>query len=254
MNQPYRAIIVDDEPPARDIIEIFVSRTPGLLCQATCSNAMQALDAIRQLKPDLLFLDIQMPEMTGMELMNLQLAHRPDIILTTAYPEYALKSYDFAVIDYLVKPIAFERFVQAINKFKDKRGAPLSTGPVAVDEYNPVVTTEGNPNQMSPSAVWLREEKRLLQIPYDDIYYVEGLKDYAKVYLRDQMIVTHLSIGQAEELLPPPAFIRIHRSHLVRRSAIRVIDGNTLVLTNGKQLNIGPFYREELKKYISALQ
>ncbi|MBO0953332.1 LytR/AlgR family response regulator transcription factor, partial [Fibrella forsythiae] len=252
MNPPYQVIIVDDEPPARAIVEVFVGRVPDLTCVAVCANAHQALDAIQRLKPDLVFLDIQMPEMTGIDLMNLRLPVQPDIILTTAFSEFALKSYEYAVIDYLMKPIAFERFMQAIIKFKDKRlQLSDSVGWTAIE-----TTQSGNAKMTQPddNSVWLREEKRILQIPYEDILYIEGMKDYVKVYLKNEMIMTHLRIGKAEELFPPPIFVRIHRSHIVRRAAIRSIDGNLIRLINGTELQIGPLYREGLKKFISALR
>lgn len=254
MNQPYRVIIVDDEPPARDIVEVFVGRVPYLQCVATCASAHQALDVIQHQKPDLVFLDIQMPEITGIDLMNLRLPSRPDIILTTAYPQYALESYEFSVLDYLMKPIAYERFMQAIVKFKEKQ---IQSNRVPDwSAVNPLQANTMNPtaDPLNDESVWLREEKRLLQIPYEDVLYVEGMKDYVKVYLKDQMILTHMNIGKAEELFRPPAFVRIHRSHIVRRSAIRLIDGNSVRLTNGTELQIGSFYREELKKFISALR
>ncbi len=252
MEQPYRVVIVDDEPPARDLIEVFVHRVPDLQVVAICANAILALAAIQRLKPDLVFLDIQMPEMTGIDLMNLHLPNRPDIILTTAFPQYALQSYDYAVLDYLVKPIAFERFMQAVIKFKGKRNREDGPDGNLIDSH----TGRSNPNMplADDGSVWLREEKRLLQIPHDDILYVEGMKDYIKVFLKDQMIMTHLTIGKAEELFRPPVFVRIHRSHIVRRSAIRLIDGNSIRLTNGTELQIGPLYRNELKKFIAALR
>jgi two-component system LytT family response regulator len=239
MNKPYRVIIVDDEPPARDLINVFVERIPDLHCVAQCANAQQAIQAIQGLKPDLVFLDIRMPEMSGIDLLNLRLTNRPEIILTTAYQDYALKSYEFAVLDYLMKPIAFERFVQAIVRFRDKMESLAKgedglesalTGYVTIPESF-IKQTNG-----IERAVWLREEKRLLQIPYDDVLYIEGMKDYVKVFLTDQMIMTHLSMGKAEELFQPPQFVRIHRSHIVRRSAIRLIDGNTIQLTNRVEL------------------
>jgi len=255
MNQPYRVVIVDDEPPARDIIDVFVGRVPDLLTVARCANAFQALEAIQQLQPDLVFLDVQMPEMTGMDLMGLPLPNRPAIILTTAYPEYALKSYEFAVLDYLMKPIAFERFMQAILRFKEKQVRPAGLPAWTAVEPPPLGSTlVPGPDQTGHGSVWLREEKRLLQIPYEEVLYVEGLKDYVKVFLKDQMILTHLTIGKAEEVFCPPEFVRIHRSHIVRRSAIRLIDGSRVRLTNGTELIIGPLYRDELKKYISALR
>lgn len=261
MNPLYRVIVVDDEPPARDLLAVFVARLSDLVCVTTCSNAMQALQAIDQYKPDLMFLDIQMPEMTGMDLMSLRLPHCPDIVLTTAYPEYALKSYDFSVLDYLVKPIAFDRFVQAVVKFREKRGHPVAASPKAewatVDDLQHTVLatdTDATLDQKDQQSVWLREEKRLLQIRYSEVLFIEGLKDYVKVFLKDQMIMTHMNIGKAEELFRPPTFVRIHRSHIVRRAAIRLIDGNRVILTSGTELLIGPFYRDDLKKYISVLR
>ncbi|SFF38092.1 LytR/AlgR family response regulator transcription factor [Spirosoma endophyticum] len=256
MNPSYRVIVLDDEPPARELMEVFVNRLPDLRCVASCANAMQGLQAIQELKPDLLLLDIQMPEMTGLELMRLPLEHRPEVILTTAYADYAVASYEFSVLDYLLKPIAFDRFVSSIVKFRQKRPVqpPTQPGWRAVDSRPTDEPKSGQPPYESDAnAIWLREDKRLLQIPYQDILYIEGLRDYVKVFLSDQMILTHMGIGQAESLFQPPLFLRIHRSFIVRRSAIRLIDGNTIVLTNGKQLTIGPLYRETLKNYIAAL-
>ncbi|GAB3967351.1 LytTR family DNA-binding domain-containing protein [Spirosoma terrae] len=253
MSQPYKVIILDDEHPARDLIKVFVNRIPDLTCVATCSNAMKGLEAIQQLKPDLLFLDIQMPEMSGMELMSLPLNPRPEVILTTAYPDYALSSYEFSVLDYLVKPIAFERFVKAVVKFRERMQIPLA--PVSHQLADGSGENISDKLIISPetSSIWLREEKRLLQIPYQEILYVEALKDYVKVYLNEEMILTHLSIGKAEKLFTPPQFVRIHRSFIVQLAAIRQIDGNTILLTNGKELQLGPLYREELRKYVPAL-
>lgn len=242
MENPYRVVIVDDEPPARDLMATFVGRVPDLQTVACCANALDALEAIQRLKPQLVFLDIQMPGMTGMELMELPFADRPDFVLTTAYPHYAAQSYDVATLDYLVKPIAFERFMQSVVRFKKKR-----------TEAGKTVTWEVPDAPATGESVWLREEKRLLQIPYQEVLYVEGNKDYVKVFLPGQTILTHLTLGKAAELFRPPAFIPIHRSYLVRRAAIRLIDGNRLRLTNGTELPIGPSYRESLKKYITLL-
>ncbi|RZL98888.1 MAG: response regulator, partial [Pedobacter sp.] len=212
MKPTYRVIILDDEPPARDLIEAFVNQMPDMQCLASCSNAMQGLQAIQDLKPDLLFLDIQMPEMTGLELIKLPLMPRPEIILTTAFPEYALTSYDYSVLDYLVKPIAFDRFVKSIVKFREKR--QLASSPAG---WHPI--DESQPTNMLPTdlvslsdtnSIWLREEKRLLQIPYREILYIEGLKDYVKVHLKDQVIVTHMSLGKAEKLFAAPQFVLVH--------------------------------------------
>ncbi|GAB3961942.1 LytTR family DNA-binding domain-containing protein [Spirosoma harenae] len=255
MKPSYRVVILDDEPPARDLIEEYVKRIPDLTCVATCSNAMQGLQVIQEIKPDLLFLDIQMPEMTGLELMKLTLIPRPEIILTTAYPQYALTSYEFSVLDYLVKPIAFDRFVKSIVKFRErKQQTSPSTAHLPSTEDDSLSVSEDLPTYgTDPSSIWLREEKRIVQIPYRDILYVEALKDYVKVYLKDQMIVTHMTMVKAEKLFAAPQFVRIHRSFIVHLSAIRLIEGNTITLITGKQLLMGPNYREELKKHIPSM-
>ncbi|GAA4419096.1 LytTR family DNA-binding domain-containing protein [Nibrella viscosa] len=252
MSQPYRVIIVDDEPPARDVIDVFVERVPDLQCVATCSDAYEAIEAIQQLQPHLVFLDIQMPGMTGMDLLQLQLPVRPEIIITTAYPEHALKSYEFAVLDYLMKPIAFERFMQAVVKFKERQ-VRATRSPNWSPVYLPS-SDETIPSGLLDGSVWLREDKRLLQIPYEKILFVEACKDYVKVHLKDQTILTHMPFKKAAELFPPPIFVRIHRSHIVRRSAIQLIEGNVIRLENDVELQIGLHFREELKKFISALR
>lgn len=257
MNPTYKVIVLDDEPPARELIKAFISKIPDLSCIATCANVMQGLQEMQAHKPDLVFLDIQMPEINGLELLAMPLQHRPEIILTTAFPEYALQSYDFSVLDYLVKPIPFERFVRSVVKFREKK----QIIPPSVEHLDSLLTVSEAQDELGvenraphkKDSVWLREEKRLLQIPYTEILYVEGLKDYVKVHLLSQLIVTHMTLGKAELTFLPPQFIRIHRSFIVRLGAIRLIDGNTLVLLNGHELPIGPFYREELKKYISFL-
>jgi DNA-binding LytR/AlgR family response regulator len=253
MSHLFKVIILDDEPPARDLLEVFVNRVPDLTCVAVCSNAMKGLEAIQQLKPDLLFLDVQMPEMTGIELMSLPISPRPEIILTTAYPDYALTSYEFSVLDYLVKPIPFERFVKAVVRFRERKQVLL----VSPSEPPIVDTLEESSDRSvaysDTSSIWLREEKRLLQVPFHDVLYIEALKDYIKVHLSNEMILTHMNIGKAEKLFCPPQFIRIHRSFIVQIAVIRQISGNNVLLANGKQIQMGPLYREELKKYIPAL-
>jgi two-component system, LytTR family, response regulator len=243
MENPYRVVIVDDEPPARDIIAAFVGRVPDLLTVAVCNNALDALEAIQRHKAELVFADIQMPEMTGMDLMALPLTDRPEFVLTTAYPHYAAQSYEVAALDYLVKPIAFGRFMQAVARFKEKRSR---TRQQAAWEVPDDATATGE-------TVWLRQDKQLLQIPYQEVLYLEASKDYVKVFLPGQVILTHLTFARAAELFRPPEFIPIHRSYVVRRAAIRLIEGNRLLLTNGTELPIGPSYRDSLKKYITLL-
>lgn len=255
MNPPsFRIVIIDDEPPARQLIEEWVNRLPDLVCVGSFTNAMDGIDGIRQHKPDLVFLDIQMPEMTGLDLMSLLDESRPEIILTTAYTQYALSSYEFSVLDYLLKPIPFDRFVKAINKFRQKSNLVANAITTTIVE-NAIEGVQDLPVPVADSSsIWLREEKRLVQLPIQEIVYIEGLKDYVKVFTKDEMIITHLSIGQAEKVFAPPQFVRVHRSFIVMLSTIRTIDGNTITLTTGKTLQMGQIYREDLKKHIVGLR
>lgn len=166
---------------------------PDLEIVAICANAHQALRAIQSLKPDLVFLDIQMPEMTGMELMKIPLTDPPQFVLTTAYQQYALESYNFTVLDYLMKPIAFDRFMGTVVKLREKRKPGGDRPPWEV--VNP---------SLAGKSVWLRDGKRVLQIPNEEVLYVEGWKDYVKVFHNDTMLLTHLTLGQAETVFPPP--------------------------------------------------
>jgi DNA-binding LytR/AlgR family response regulator len=194
MKTPYRLIIVDDEEPARDLIEFFTSQISDLICVAVCNSAIQAIEALHKFKPDLMILDICMPEMSGLDLITLRLPNCPDTILATAYPEFAAKSYEFSVLDYLVKPIPFERFSQSIEKFRRKRHRLeevfANQGPSGAESESDYSKALLQPNQNAATSVWLREEKRLMQIPYECIFYVEGSKDYIKVYLKDHFVLT----------------------------------------------------------------
>lgn len=238
---PYRVVIVDDEPLARDIVVGYVSKVPDLQTFAVCGNAVEAWEAIQTGKPDLVFLDIQMPGMTGLELINILPTNRPEFVLTTAYPQYAVESYGFAVLDYLMKPISFELFMRAFIKFKEKRKTSISTGEFAA--FSP-----------TGESVWLRLDKGLRQLAFSEVLRVKGEKDYVEIFLDDEKMLIHMNLLKAEQLFPAPEFLRIHKSHIVRQTAIRSIEGNTLTLSNGTDLPIGPSYRQELKKYIPLLK
>ena len=244
MKPPYRVIVVDDEPLARKIVEGFVKQVPDLETVAVCANARQALDAIQRLKPNLVFLDIQMPEMTGMELMAMPLADRPEYVLTTAYANYAVQSYDFKALDYLMKPIAFERFMEAVVKFLDKHrlsGSFVQPGLIG--------------SSTTDDSLWLRVEKNSRRVRKRNILYVKGETNYVMVYLDNgKRLLTHMSMAGAEDLFLPPDFLRIHKSYIVRLSAIEQIEGNTITLENNTQLTIGPKYREKLREFIPIIR
>jgi len=258
MENIYKVLIIDDEPPARDLLEAYVNQIPFLACVGCCANAMQALDFIDSEQADLLFLDINMPRMTGLELLGFKQVKPLQVILTTAYPDHALASYEYDVVDYLLKPIAFDRFFKSALKFKEKKTRIDQSLPVAGNNIPTADRTisRNTSLEMAGNAakpIWIREEKILRQLNPNEVLYLEGLKDYVKIHLEKRSIVTHLAIGQAEELFRYPSFVRVHRSYIVRISAIETINGNVLTLINGQQLSIGPSYREDLKIFISIL-
>lgn len=237
----YRVVIVDDEPLARDIIVDYVGRVPDLQIVAICENPVSAIEAIQTEKPDLVFLDIQMPGMTGMEMMKILPPDRPEFVLVTAYPQYAVESYGFDVLDYLLKPVSFELFMRATVKFREKKEANIVHGEFAA---------------LSPAknSVWLRLDKGLRQLAFTEVLHIKGGKDYIEIFLDKEKILTHMNLSRAEGLFPSPIFLRVHKSHIVRQSAIRSIEGNELKLTNGMELPIGPTFRQKLKEFIPLLK
>ncbi len=241
METAYRVVIVDDEPLARDIIIGYANQVPDLQTVAVCENTVKALEAIRVEKPDLVFLDIQMPGMTGLEMMQILPTDRPQFFLTTAYSQYAVESYDFDVLDYLLKPVPFELFMRTVVKFKEKKETNISRGEFAA---------------LSPAndSVWLRLDKGLRQLAFTEVLRIKGEKDYIEIFLDNEKILVHMNLLRAEQLFFAPVFLRIHKSHIVRQSAIHSIEGNTLKLSNGTELPIGPSYRQKLKEFIPLLK
>lgn len=243
MIKPLRCVIIDDEPIAQEIIAKYVARVPFLELAAVCDNAIEALVTIREEQPDLIFLDINMPEMTGLEMLKLTQAYHMQAILTTAYPDYALDGYELAVADYLLKPISFERFLKAVNKVDEQVRLQR-----AVNQPADKVTSKNDTNQHN---IWVRQDKKLIQINTDDLILVKGMKDYIQLYLSDQKILTHMTMAKIEEKLPAAQFLRVSRSYIVRKSAIRAINGNMIETELQEEILIGSTYREHIKREIA---
>ncbi len=230
-------LIVDDEPLALDVIETHVAKLPELNLVLKCNNALEANDALRVHDIDLIFLDIQMPQLTGIEFLR-TLSNPPLVIFTTAYPNYAVEGFELNAVDYLLKPISLDRFIKAVNKASDqiqlKKGSQV---PVA----EPVV--DGN------DYFFVKADKKLVKINYHDIIYIEGLKDYVIIRMANSRVVTLQTMKSLESKLPPQLFKRIHRSYIVGIEKIQAVVGNMVeVVEKGqpKHLPIGKNYREEL--------
>lgn len=255
MEKNLSCIIVDDEPLAQELIEKFVKRINTLTLLGIFDNAIEALEQVDTLKPDIIFLDINMPEMTGIEFIRSFTKSRPHIILTTAYPQYAVDGFEYDVVDYLLKPIPFDRFVRAINKVKDKvlKASTTPASPaknLTIEEENVELIDEGT---IRDNFLWVKEDRKLVKIDFNDIVYVEGMKDYLKIFLPKTMIITHMTMSRMEGLLlARKKFLRINRSFIVNTKYMSALDGNEIVLESGKKLMIGITYRDIIKNAMKS--
>lgn len=235
-------VIVDDELHAQQLLERYVHRVASLRLLATYDNAVDAYQQLPQWQPDLLLLDVQMPEMSGLEFLRAYPAQRPLTILTTAHTDYALDGFELGVVDYLLKPVLFDRFLLAVSRAQQRLLSATSTQSVPSEwSFSP-----DSPAPTDAPFIYLKSDKRIEQVRLPDILFIEGLDDYVKVHLPDRLIVTHLTLYKLEASLPPDEFIRINRSYIVPTALIRALEGNTLTLSTGRQLPVGPRYREAL--------
>ena len=234
---PLTCVIVDDEPLARNLLTEYVRKIPYLELVEVCASPLDALEVLRRQPVDLLFLDIQMPEITGLTLLKV-LQQKPLVVFTTAYSEYALESYDLDVVDYLLKPISFDRFLRAVEKANQRKAAAAPA---------PVAETAGK-EPVSPY-IFVKDGTKLVKIRLSDILYVEGLKDYVALHTRQQKIVTLQRLKNLETQLPADQFIRIHHSYIVSLEGIDSVHKDKVQV--GKVfLPISDTYRKPFKDFI----
>lgn len=235
-NKIITCLAVDDEPPALQVIEKYVTSIPSLKLAATCSNAVDALAVLQNNQIDLLFLDIQMPYILGTDFMR-TLSNPPKVIFTTAFRKYAVEGFDLDAVDYLLKPISFERFLKAVNKVM-KLNLPV-TESISVNAVQKNETVE--------AFIYLRADRKNIKVNLDDILFIESLKDYIKIVTKEKTIVTKQSISSLEENLPGHLFIRIHRSFIV---AVNKIEAYTpeLIQISKYELPVSRSYRHEVEK------
>jgi DNA-binding LytR/AlgR family response regulator len=234
-------IIVDDEPLALDVLETYVERVPNLHLVQRCNNAFEAFEAIKQHKIDLVFLDIQMPQVTGIDFIK-SLTQAPRVIFTTAYPNYAIEGFDLDAVDYLLKPIAFDRFLKAVNK------ASAAIEKVQQSSEDTDKTDEPKEEE-APNFIFVKSDKKLIKIKYEDIIFIEGLKDYVIIRINTGRVITLQTMKSLEEKLPSDQFRRIHRSYIVRLDRVDAVIGSQVEIDK-KQLPIGKNYRDELLEVI----
>ncbi|UPL48554.1 LytR/AlgR family response regulator transcription factor [Hymenobacter sublimis] len=237
--------ILDDEPLALDLLADYCAQVPGLELKGQFDDALAGLAFLQDNPVDVVFLDIHMPRLTGVQLAQLLPQPGPRIVFTTAYDQYAVRSYELNAVDYLLKPIAFERFVQAVQKVRQHLAAP-APAPAAAP---PAASAEAHP--VAPDAMFVKNEHRLQRVAFDDILYIEGMKEYLMIYTTTGKVLTLQSFRRVEEVLPPDRFARIHKSYLVALSRIEHVERGKVQVA-GRLLPIGDTYRDSFTNLIKA--
>ena len=231
-----RCLVADDEPPAREILRRYIDDMPGLHLIKECSNAMQVLSFLQEEEIDIIFLDINMPQLKGNELLKI-LKNPPKIILTTAYVEYALEGYELDVVDYLLKPIQFERFVKAVHKAVQLNGNSFN---------QPIVQNDAK----QESFVYFRADRKMVKVMLDSILYIESMKDYIKIVTSEGILITKQSMTSVEAMLPENDFIRTHRSFIVSLPKIKSFT-HELIEIEKTQIPIGKLFRNGVMKVLN---
>lgn len=224
--QRYNCIIVEDEPLAAEVLQDYIAQVPFLNLVTVCTDAIYAMEALQKEKVDLIFLDIHLPKLKGLDFVK-TLTHPPHIIITSAYHEYALEGYDLNVLDYLLKPIEFNRFLKAVNKI------------MVMPEHSPGTTDE----RAEKKYLFFNVSKKRVKVFLDDILYIESLKEYIRVCTKTKTIITKFQLGEIEEMLSKHNFIRVHRSFIVAKDKIDAFTA-TDVEINNKLIPVGRSYKD----------
>ena len=229
-NKMLKCLIVDDEPLAHDVIVDYAAELSYLDIVAQAYRPLNAIEILKDADIDLIFLDIQMPKLNGLEMLSL-LDHQPQVIITTAYEEYALKSYEFNVADYLLKPFRLDRFIQAVEKAKQN-------------------LEKKNINKGEDNYLLIKSDKRLVKVNPDEILYLESYGNYIKVWIDGEMIITAQTLTSFTDLLSKKDFFKIHKSYIVNKNHFTYIEGNTLHIKNGKSLAISKNYKKAFMDFL----
>lgn len=234
-----RCIIVDDEPLASEALQIHIEKLGSLNLVAVCQDAIEAFDVLKNDRIELMFLDIQMPEMTGLEFLR-SLKNPPGVILTTAYRDYAIDAFDLDVVDYLLKPVSFERFMQAVNKYFDHAQNDIQ------------VVGRAEVDAMEADYIYVKADKKNVKIRFSEILYIESIKDYVKFVCKSRTVISKLMIGELANQLPDGLFLRIHRSYMVYIPNVEAYSSISVDMP-GMEIPIGRYYKNEVLKTLSAV-
>lgn len=228
-------IIVDDESVAHDIIKKYCSLLPNMQLMQHCYDAIEAIEYLSHNEVDLIFLDLNMPKLKGFEFLK-TLSHSPKVIVTTAYKEHALEGYELNIVDYLLKPFSFERFLKAVNKVRtDTPKVPSNIQSTVSDEKQ--------------GRFFLRSDNKYIQIVMDDILFIESSGNYIKIVLKEEIITTRGKLASMMELLPIDSFVQVHRSFIVAQKHIKRIEGNQIFLEN-YTVPIGKLFKVQLERLL----
>ena len=232
-----KCLIIDDELPAREILQKHIAGVESLELAGSCTNAVEALSFLQSTPVDLLFLDIQMPHILGTNFIR-TLKNPPRVIFTTSYRKYAIEGFELDAVDYLLKPISFDRFLKAVNK---------------IFELNMQVNAPNAENTAEPAQpfLYLRVDRKMVKVLFNDILYIEGLRDYVRIFTTSKTIVTKHLLSSLEEMLPADGFLRIHRSYIVSIGKIESYNTDTLEIEK-KELPIGRLFKHDVSKLLSA--
>ena len=224
---------MEDEPLAAELLKSYLEKVPDLTLAASCDTAVDAFGVLQRQSIQLMFLDIRMPRLTGLELLK-TLQQPPPVILTTAYRDYAVESYDYDVLDYLVKPIQFDRFLKAIGKYYQRQSAQAPAPPPAADAFE-------------QAYLFFRVDREQQKVWLKDILYVEGLGDYVKIFTTAGPIVTYERLAYLEEKLPEEHFLRVHKSYIVCTDQMQSFSGSVVKIA-GKKIPVGRMYKDRLDR------
>ena len=255
---PLSCIIVDDEPLAVKLLESFVTKTPDLTLLASFTDSVEAINAVKEQRPNLLFLDIQMPDLNGMELAHM-IPSETRVIFTTAFKEYAFESYEVKALDFLLKPIRYNKFLAAVDKAKEWYSRSEECGVMSEECSVAVSRDETN---LTPHSSLLTPQKTLFlkvdgeyrQIAISDIIYISGMKDYVMFYLESERrpLVTYLRMKAVEEMLPPQQFMRVHRSYIVCLEKIRKVDRNDCIYIGDEIIHVTEAFLPAFQQYLNS--
>ncbi len=235
------AIIVDDEPLAQEVLETYIKQVPEVSLVGKAANAVEANTLLQAGNVDLMFLDVQMPMLSGVDFLR-SLDNPPLVIMTTAFSEFAVDAFNLSVVDYLMKPIALDRFMKAVNKAASQLGGGLKAEA---------------PEEISRDYIFVKADKKLVKVEFEDVVFIEGLKDYVIIRNESSRVITLQTMKSLEVKLPASIFRRVHRSYIVNLEKVLAVEGNSLeVMQDGKlkHVPIGKNYREELLQHINSMK